>query len=431
MTRTPRRASEAKNIHIYSVIGPSVVCYTGSMFSFFKKRGESELALVVDIGSGSVGAALVLFSGTRHPAILYTTRLPLPFQKDVHGARLHSGMLRTLSGVMLSISAEGFAKGGFSDKRPAIKEAVVALSAPWVSSKAHLLSLSQKEPQTITARVLGALLAHLPDAAQEHLPKALKIEEKLIKAALNGYPTGNPLGKPATTAEFSLFSSFAPLSLVRGIEETLLHHLHLRRVSFHSFSLMAFAVVRELFPKETDFLFLDISGEQTEFSIVKKQAIVQSATFPFGKNHLLRALHGEVKLPVSGAETFLTLHNEAKGEGKLHEKVERVLAAVQEEWGKHFIRALTDFSEEIFLPREVFLTVDADAAPVFADALKRCDLGKFTLAVKPPSVRVVGESELAPGVHWSDGAMRDSFLALEAFFGCMLHCEGRGADGLQ
>ena len=194
--------------------------------TLFSKKKESECLLVFDIGSGSVGGAIVLTSKAHTPTILYSFRTDIPFQEVAAGRRLSSLMLRSLSQVVAALSREGFEIAGFGTKRPRIKKILVSLSAPWVASMTSFLSLKNKEATTITEEVFNALFLHsanASDSPRSITPKgSVKIEELLIKASLNGYETSAPYGKEALSAEFVIFSSFSLPRLTESITELLL-----------------------------------------------------------------------------------------------------------------------------------------------------------------------------------------------------------------
>ena len=149
------------------------------------RKSESECLLVFDIGSGSVGGAIVISSAGHIPTILYSFRTEIPFQEAATGQRLSSLMLRSLSQVVIALSREGFESAGFGAKRPRIKRILVSLSAPWVASMTSFLSLKNKESTPITEKVFDALLSH--SANESNSPKGLapkgsvKIEKLLIK----------------------------------------------------------------------------------------------------------------------------------------------------------------------------------------------------------------------------------------------------------
>lgn len=396
-----------------------LTCYTTLMFPFSSKK-ESGCVLVFDIASGSVGGAIVLTSKTHIPTVLYSFRSEMPFQEEARGARLLSLMLRSLSEVILAITHEGFSSAGFGANRPVIKEVIVSLSAPFVVSRTSFLKLRNKEPSLITSDVFFALLRHTKEeeANEENLlPKGgVCIEQKLIKSVLNGYETSSPYGKTATEAEFAVFESFSVPQLSDKISDTLTHLIHPKHISFHAFSLIAFSTIREQYPEQQDFMTADISAEQTEIGMVKKGVLVETVTFPFGRNHFIREVQKRLRVPFSGISAFLKLYREGKGVGPLFEKTRKLLQASEVEWLSQFMKTLSVFSEEMFLPTAIFLTVDDDVAHLFRHAIDGNDFSKFTLSAATLNTTLVSDDSLHPLVTSAPSAVKDPFIALVSVF---------------
>ena len=159
-----------------------------------------------------------------------------------------------------------------------------------------------------------------------------------------------------------------------------------------------------------------LSGEQTELSVVKKGVLVETVSFPFGKNHLIRMLKESAKVPTGGASAFFKLYAEGSGTGKLFEKVKKVLEAAEKDWQEKFANMLSSFSEEMFLPKTLFLTADDDCVGLFKHAITSGEFSSFTVSPTSFSVAEVGNEMLAPLVSWAPSQNQDPFVSLIAAF---------------
>lgn len=390
--------------------------------SFLSKKEKSEVFLVFDIGSASIGAAIVLLSPGALPLMRYATRVPIPFQERATGVRLTSLMLRTLSHAALLILHEGFRAAGWEERRPIVRETLVSLSAPWSFSRTLFLHLENAAPAIITEQVFMALLAEAEkeeereSGAASFRTDAEVVERKLIQARLNGYETARPYGKSASEAEFTLALSYAPRGLVGQIADALSHAVRARRTSFHGFSLLSFAVLRDFFPERPDFLFADISGEQTEVSLVKRGVLIAAATAPLGVNHFLRALQRELAVPQSAARSLFALYARREGTGRLFERARRVIEKTKVKWEEGLGELLAGFSKELPLPRHLLITVDDEAAGVLLEAVSLGDWSRYTLGAVPLETTLLSSEHLSARVRFSSGASPDPFLCLEALF---------------
>lgn len=373
--------------------------------------------LLFDIGSGSVGGALMLASASHTPTILYSFRSEIISHSKTTGRRLLSHMLRSLSEVVSAITTEGFAVSGFGENRPRIQEVFVSLSAPWVISKTSFLSLHSAKPEVITQAVFKTLLEHARTEAAHSDPRAserVEIERKLIKTVINGYETSDPYGKEATEAQFAVFQSFSVPRITERVTDTIARMIHGGQVTFHSFSMVAFAVLRELFPQEESFLSVDVSGDQTEVAIVKKGALGEIVTFPLAKNHILRSLGTDAKTPIAGAAALVKLQVEGGSAGPLAQRTDRILEACKQEWVEKLFGTLSDLSAEVFLPRHIFLTADSDIAPLFADAIRTRNFNGLAMPAPGFDVTVLENETLTGLVRWSPSHTPDPFISLIA-----------------
>lgn len=391
----------------------------------FSKGKDSECLLVFDIGSGSVGGAIVFAPKDRIPAILYSFRSSIPFQGEATGPRLLSLMLRALTEVVLALCREGFATAGLGSKHPRIKEAIVSLSAPWIVSKTSSLQLHSREPMTITGEVFASLLSHSAEEIRPSgatVPKnGVQVEQRLIKSILNGYETSFPYEKEARDAEFVIVSSFSVPKVTEGIADTITRLVQPKAVNFHSFALVAFMALRRLHPRSEHFMLVDVSGEQTELCIVRKGILIQTITFPFGRNHLIRTLKRNAGVPASGAEAFFKLYADASGTGKTFERIKTVLEHAEEHWRNEFVRALAGLSEELFLPASLFLAADSDVLPIFKRAIEQGDWSSFRISRGAFRITPITAESLASLIRWDAAERQDPFITLVSSFASRSH----------
>ena len=113
---------------------------------------------------------------------------------------------------------------------------------------------------------------------------------------------------------------------------------------------------------------------------------------------------------------FLKLYLENKGTGRLFERAQKALEVAEGEWREQFSNALRAVSEEIFLPKTLFLAADDDIVPVFSHAIERGDFSRFTLT--PASFKTVALSNemLSPLVTWAMSHTPDTFISVIASF---------------
>ena len=393
---------------------------------FFSKPTEEEVSLIFDIGSGSIGGALVRFSPLAAPVLFYTVRLDFPHSHSDVAHRLVSRMLQTLSQAALAVMHEGLHAFAASGAHPKVAETFIILAAPWVVSHTSELHLERKEPFSVTRAVLASLLAeHRKEASAPHAllrghHELVPIEETLVRARVNEYPTEHPFGKMGRAVSLSVFSSFAPRHIVRQIGDTISHTIASRRQTFHSFALAEFAVARDLFSGEEDFLCIDFGNEQTEVSITKRGVPEEVATFPFGRNQVLRALDASGHFGAATSAAFLKLYAEKKGVGPRFERGAVALRSAAASWQRGFQKTLRVFAERWMLPRRVFFTADDDIVSVLSEFIRPEEDETVALFGTPLLLVVLDAARLAPHCEVAASVSADAFLTLESVFAARL-----------
>ena len=125
----------------------------------FSKDIKDGLAVILDIGSGSVGGALVSFSENKKPKILFSVRKPIIFQNDFKFERFLSSMLKAADQVLEEISK---AKQG----KP--KQVFCILAAPWYVSQARNIISEDKKTFTVTTKRVDDLITHEVESLKEN-----------------------------------------------------------------------------------------------------------------------------------------------------------------------------------------------------------------------------------------------------------------------
>lgn len=381
------------------------------VFSFFTKQQQDEsLILLVDVGSASVGAALVRFEAGKPPHIISTVREDIPFQEALSSARFLSGMLHALERTLKNLQAQNKGHG-------APMHTFCTFSSPWFMLKNRNLRIVRTEPFQVTEKNLNAFLdediLRLKDELKETLPLAdiEIIEKKIIEMKLNGYEIKNPYGQTTHQMEILATVSLSSKRVIEGVERMVSRYFHAPSVHFGSFPVAAFSAIRDIFPEERSFLFLDITGEATDVSFVANDLFMGTTSFSRGKNFFVREVStGEHTLHAE-AVTLLGMFLRDELEGKKRDHVGGVIAKSNEEWVTHFVRSLASFANIGTLPRKVFFTADADVAGFFTGLINAAhpDL----LMGEGFEVEYLDQLIVAKFVNFESEVVRDPFIVVE------------------
>jgi hypothetical protein len=394
--------------------------------SLFKKS-DKEVSIIFDIGNGSIGASLVEFSSKNVPITLYTHREPLTFLPQVTSKRLVETMLTLLKDVAGHLQKEGLTHihhsflGNYN-----IKDVFCIFSSPWYISQTKVLRLNKEVPFLVSKSFVDELV----QAEEEQFHTALRegkyeqifghdtrlLEKKIIHTKLNGYEIQNPIGKKANDLEITFFSSFISADLIKKVEATLHGIISFRNIQFFSFALASWSATRDMFTDINNFLFLDISGEMTDISLTYKGVLVETISFPSGRNTLLRRVSEALKVPPEVALSYLLMHSHGNAEEKFAAKIEAVLTETKHEWLTALTQTLQTVSKDYTVPKKVFVTVDADLAHFFIDALKQEMPIEFAIPQNMFDVMFLNSEKVSLFTHVAPKVSSDSFLALESIF---------------
>ena len=380
-----------------------------------KSKGKSELVAVFDIGSSSVGGALLEMNKSGAPKIIYSIREPILLEENINADRFLFLTLKSFDFVANKIATLGLG---------APKNFFCVLSSPWYASQIRTISLQKNTPFLFTSKFADTLIAkEVALFEEQHLVKNINvpnktriIELKNIETILNGYSTPEPIGQKAKELEMIIFVSIGGEQILLKMEEVVAKHFHSKDIKFSSFVLTSFAVVRDLFADKKDFLLVDISGEVTDISIVKNGILRGSVSYPLGHNFMIRGVASLLRSTLSNAKSFISLYKDGHAEASTVKKLDKILGKLRTEWLKSFQESLVGLSNDISIPSTVFVTADQDLADFFSETIKAEQFNQYTLTDSKFEVTFLSTAVLAGTVFFGENVARDPFLIIESIY---------------
>lgn len=414
----------------------------GSFFTL--KKRKRTLAVIFDVGSASVGAALVLLSTNKTPKIVYVVRRQMPVLKEVDIKRFIASMSKTFDLVMDDMQKKGMAHLKFTHLGTSHPEMVHCFfSSPWNASqirnitiegkKSHSATPDDLESFSVTDKILSKIIEKEVLSVQRAESDSYEkkgivnegvklIEKKIINLKLNGYNVNKVHGQMAKRVEALLFVSFVPREITDLVSKKVQHFFSLKNIHFHSFTLSFFSAMRDIWNREENFLLVDVSGEVTEVSLVKDSKISQMISFPMGRNSYIRAIAKKLKVSMSEASSFINMHASGMGSEAKTRQIQSIQDSIEEKWYKNFKEVLNDLSEGVFLPRLVFLTASEPYGEWISDIItgkKETLLENSTTSAftqEPFIVNRITSKKLSYFVRFVRRVTKDPFLIVEALF---------------
>jgi len=382
----------------------------------FSKEVKDGLSVVLDIGSGSVGGAFVIFSANEKPRITFSVRKPIIFQKDFKFERFLSSMLKATEEVLEELGKTKLGKP---------RQAFCILAAPWYVSEARTVTLEDEQAFTVTQKKVEDLILNEVNVLKESFnihykditdSKAEIIEVENINMKLNGYETHAPYGKKVKKVEAHLYISISAGQVLQAIRQKISKTVGLKDVVFNSFSLSAFDTIRNLYSEQQDFMFIDIGGEMTDVSVVRGGILVETESFPLGKNFLLRTISSELKTVNEEALSSFNLYVEEKTTNTNKIKIQGALAHVEEEWAEALCKTLKSISANVTLPGLIFTISDIPFGEWFSEVIKNKWSGKVMFMGETIKTTVINPIVFGEFVIFNPKVNKDAFIVTEVLF---------------
>ncbi len=384
---------------------------------FSHSRKESHIALLIDVGSGSVGASLVLYSYTKEgkeekPRIVFSIRRPFTLTESVSYEQLIKLMQKTLKEVLGIVHD---AKLGLPDRVYAV------LSAPWYASQSRTILYNKKPAFVVTEKLVAELIKKETDFFKESLSTQIEGESYIIEnttqsISLNGYSIHDPFGKKAEEIKISQFISLSPRHVIEAIHEEVEQIYHQKKIQFSSGGACSFVALRDAFPSEESFMIVSVGSEVTDVVLVRNHTLSTSFTFPKGTHSVYRAIAESLSLDVSEAKTRTLLCENGHASLEMSKQMSPHLDSAKNEWIEMFSKSLADFVNDLSIPHKVFLLAPEELACWYQDSLLNEPFHQYTLTEKDFSVILVGSETLHEYLLFNDGVTQDSFMSLQSLF---------------
>ncbi len=382
---------------------------------FSKREKEENLFLLFDVGSASVGGALFKAGGSRVPEVIFCARESIDFEEKIEPEKFFSSTLRALNAVTGKIHLSGLG-------RP--EKIFCVLSSPWYVSQTRFIKLEKNTPFVFTEKVADELIQKeieiLEKENTEKFGKESKkirpIEFKSMKTFLNGYPIANPYGKKARILEMPAFISAGAEKILKKMEQTIRKHFHTENVKFMSFAMAQFAVARDVWRDKENFLLVDIAGEVTDVSIVKKEVLHNSVSYPLGRNFIIRKIAQEFGFTLNEAESVISLYIQGHADKSLLRKILPFMKEAESDWLRGFQQSLIKISNDISIPADVFMSADRQFEKFFGDIIETEQFSQYTLTESKFRVVPMNTEILHGLASFKEGVKRDPFIIAGIFY---------------
>lgn len=383
--------------------------------NFFKSNKKDELVLVFDVGSSTVGGALFHLRSSGSPKIILSEFEHICIEKDLDPEKLLEDTLHALKKVAGKICMRGLG---------APARIFCILSSPWYASQTRVVRFEKNTPFVFTERLADEIIKkEVALFEEEHIArhgsnaeKIKVLELKNMSTILNGYKTYKPIGQKAQEVEMTLFVSAGEEFILKKIASAINQHFGHKDIHFSSFIMSSFTVARDMFVNQDDFLLINIGGEVTDVSMVKKEVLVDTISFPMGRNYVIRGIADELRSSLSDAISNLILYKEGHMSSALKDQFEKAVGNLKVIWLRKLQESLSELSSQISIPATIFITVDQDLSSFFSEIIRTEQFSQYTLTESKFRVIFLSTEALHGIADFEENINRDPFVIIESIY---------------
>ncbi|MEI6057871.1 MAG: hypothetical protein WCQ60_02765 [bacterium] len=393
------------------------------------------LALIIDIESGLVRAALVAHVPGRAPHVLYVVTSPI----ISHATATHSGdllgamtkSLKEVSGIIANKAMPELRAKGITLP---IAHIHCALSSPWIISKTTTVKVDYGK----NVQVSKAIITKIVDHEHKELEKRFRtehaaatadasveydlefIEQKIFEIRLNGYPVTHIHGKPAHEIEVSFAVTVSSKDILKRIHDAIGSHLNIMSLRgiygvngdyvemFHSSLLLQYAAFRNLVDVRGDYIAAHVHNNLSDIVVVRRGLCSILASFPFGMADFIKKSSAALNQSEPLAHSALSMRAHQHLTVESEKTVANASDPVVREWASQFFKTLASVAGAEGLPRLLVLSVH-DHFPYFKQALQDQNDG-ISL-----DITALDEALLEKAVTYERGQDTNALVTMYAF----------------
>ncbi len=335
------------------------------MFGLHSKSNEYTCGLIIDIGSGSVAATIVISDPEeKDPEIIWTKREYILI-KDITSVTAPLEEIQTSIITVFLQLQEGLKKLHKLHPKIPITHIQTTISAPWNYIATKTIVLNDEKPFEVNQKLIG----QLSKTAERDVHKKMSqneilqnteleiIDSATIHITVNGYPMTKLENVQSKNVCVTHMVAMTYKKILSTLEDSINKMLPRAKLTIHSFMYIFYQIIREKEPNISEFCLIDITSEATEIGIVREKALTQVTNNAFGTYSIIREIAALCNIPkeevltyIRGGEHFI----EAKLTEAKKEELNCILEAYQDKVAELFKRT----GDTLAVPQTIFLHCD-------------------------------------------------------------------------
>lgn len=308
-----------------------------ALLSKNKKNIAIKKSLVIHIGSDRIVGVLGIFSSGDKPQISEIAE----YEVKLSGLENETEFTNLFRKAVIVV-AEKLVRGG----NYVPDHVFASLESPWFTGQTRSVNYSKKEPFVFTQNISNNLIdedfKRYKSEGESAFGEDLQVLDKaVISTKLNGYKIAEPFGKKTREVNISYYASLAPKFFIDNICDDL-EKIVRGKIKFFSSTTSLSAALYMTISDYKKMLVISIGGEVTEILSLESGILINSGTFPYGRNHLLRTLGEELKHSPLEILSLLNMCSSGRVHENLENKIDQIVKSVEKVWRKHLRKVVHD-----------------------------------------------------------------------------------------
>ncbi len=387
---------------------------------------KSPYAVLLDIGSGSVGVAIIEEDPLEEkPLIIYTHRERIRVTQKRDPDEFIRILKEALLAVTLELASSGMRALKEHDPHARVYRRLVLYASPWSEAITRIIALEHEEPFMVTEQFVEKLIQDALEKAESSTHEKQIFEEtgktvikrSIIASYINGYLIDHFTGQTATELKIAYMTELVPeiaRTALNSIEKNIASHTHEEE---RTFIVAAYHAAHALFPHLQNTFIIDVTGEATECGVVEHGVLSENFSTTFGSQSVVRLI----------AQKLGTLEDEARSHIRdyeaqmIHTDAKDTITLVRETYKEELRRLLTNIQSAYLVPEHFVLVLNPETAAFFSTMIEEVVAtlrGEY-------GIHLLDEQAVKSLVMYTDACRHDHYIAIGAAF---FHNETRAAQ---
>jgi len=256
--------------------------------------------VIFDISSESIGVSIIESKQIEKlPHVIFSHRVHIRITKQAQSTAEYTRQMReALFSASLIISRDGLEALALHNKHARVQKIFVTCSSPWSYTVSRNVQYEGEDDMRVTRGLIDDLvksaeseITHQIQLDDEKSVQDFQIVERAtVDVRINDYPIHNPVGLKGKSISLAHITGLMPTDIIKAVYEVQEKIFPDIEVRAHTFLLVLYCVLRDLFPKTDSLCIINITGETTEFGIVEGGTLVESLTVQSGTNTVMRSM---------------------------------------------------------------------------------------------------------------------------------------------